>query len=121
MDDFEMLGQKELGDSGKSTSAGSFVPRPASDMDYAKHKTVSSVKFHPTKHFLVALAYVENLSFDQRAEISGRSFNSSILIYNFADPHIITTGYILETPVEVSCLEFHPENPNMLIGGCISG
>jgi hypothetical protein len=117
-----MLGKKDLEEQGKAGSGASFVPRPpASDMNYSKHKTVSSVKFHPTKHYLVALSYIENLSFDERAEISGRSFNSSILIYNFADPNIITTGYILETPVEVTSLEFHPDNGNIIIGGCISG
>lgn len=69
----------------------------------------------------MAISFIENLSFDERAEISGKSFNSAVLICNFADAHIITCAYILETPVEVSCIEFHPENPNFIIGGCISG
>jgi WD40 repeat protein len=27
----------------------------------------------------------------------------------------------LETPIEISCIEFHPENSNVIIGGSISG
>lgn len=51
----------------------------------------------------------------------GKSFDSHVLIMNFSDAHIISLNYVLETPIEISCIEFHPENPNVLIGGCISG
>ena len=30
-------------------------------------------------------------------------------------------NYLLETPIEVTTIEFHPENPNLLIGGCLNG
>ena len=29
--------------------------------------------------------------------------------------------YALQSPVEISCVEFHPENPKVLIGGSING
>ena len=64
---------------------------------------------------------IENLSFDDRTEITGKSFDSHVLIMNFSDAHIITLNYVLETPIEISSIEWHPENPNVLIGGCISG
>ena len=64
---------------------------------------------------------IENLSFDDRCEITGKSFESHVLIMNFSDAHIITLNYVLETPIEISTLEFHPENSNVLVGGCISG
>lgn len=51
----------------------------------------------------------------------GKSFDSHVLIMNFSDAHIITLNYVLETPIEISCIEFHPENPNVLTGGSISG
>jgi WD40 repeat protein len=28
---------------------------------------------------------------------------------------------LLETPIEVTTIEFHPENSNILIGGCLNG
>lgn len=64
---------------------------------------------------------IENLSFDDRAEIMGKSFESHVLLMNFSDAHIITLNYVLETPIEISTIEFHPENPNVIVGGCISG
>ncbi len=64
---------------------------------------------------------IENLSFDDRVEIMGKSFESHVLIVNFSDPHLFHLNYVLETPIEVSSIEWHPENPNVLIGGCISG
>jgi WD40 repeat protein len=120
-DDFEMLGEQDGNEKQTKITAGNYHPRTYSDIDYSKNKKVSCCKFHPTKNHLVALSYIVNMSFDDRAEISGKSFNSAILICNFADAHIITLAYVLDSPVEVSCLEFHPDNPNMIIGGCISG
>ncbi len=67
------------------------------------------------------MSMIENLSFDERAEITGKSFESHVLIMNFSDAHIITLNYVLETPIEISTIEFHPDNPNVIIGGCISG
>jgi hypothetical protein len=40
---------------------------------------------------------------------------------NFSDNHIITLNYVLETPIEITTIEFHPENPNVIIGGCLNG
>ena len=73
------------------------------------------------KPFLVGMSMIENLSFDDRVEIMGKSFESHVLIVNFSDPHLFHLNYVLETPIEVSSIEWHPENPNVLIGGCISG
>ena len=81
---------------------------------------INDMIFYSKPH-LVAMSMIENLSFDDRAEIMGKSFDSHVLIINFSDAHIMTLNYVLETPIEISCVEFHPENPNVLIGGCISG
>jgi hypothetical protein len=67
------------------------------------------------------MSMIENLSFDDRVEIMGKSFESHVLVVNFSDPHLFHLNYVLETPIEVSAIEWHPENPNVLIGGCISG
>jgi WD40 repeat protein len=64
---------------------------------------------------------IEHMKFHDRAEIMGKSWNSNVLIMNFSDNHIITLAYVLETPIEVTTIEFHPENPNVLVGGCING
>lgn len=67
------------------------------------------------------MSIVEKLSFDERAEVAGKSFESQVLILNFADSQVIYAQYALQTPVEISSIEFAPENPKVLIGGCING
>ena len=81
----------------------------------------SHINIYYRKPYLVAMSMIENLSFDDRCAITGKSFDSHVLIMNFSDAHIITLNYVLETPIEVSTIEFHPENPNVIIGGTISG
>lgn len=115
-----MLGNEEAASADKN-NAVNMLPRTFFEHDYCKNKRVSCIKFHPTKPYLVAMSMIENLSFDDRCEITGKSFDSHVLIMNFSDAHIITLNYVLETPLEISTLEFHPENSNVLIGGCISG
>ena len=117
-----MLGDEEDSTTASKISTPNLVTRtPFFEHDYCKNKRVSCIKFHPTKNYLVAMSMIENLSFDDRAAITGKSFDSHVLITNFSDPHITTLNYVLETPVEISVIEFHPENPNVLVGGSISG
>jgi len=63
------------------------LPRTFFEHDYCKNKRVSCIKFHPTKPYLVAMSMIENLSFDDRCEITGKSFDSHVLIMNFSDAH----------------------------------
>lgn len=67
------------------------------------------------------MSIVEKLSFEERAEVMGKSFQSQVLILNFADSQVIFAQYALQTPVEISCIEFSPENPKVVFGGCING
>jgi len=97
------------------------TPRTFSESEYCHLKRVSCIKFHPTKPHLVAMSMIEYLKFSERAAITGKSFDSNVLIMNFSDSHIITLSHVLETPIEISTIEFHPENPNVIIGGCLNG
>ena len=67
------------------------------------------------------MSIVEKLSFEERAEVMGKSFESQVLILNFSDSQVIFAQYALQTPVEVSAIEFAPENPKVIVGGCING
>jgi len=42
-------------------------------------------------------------------------------VLNFADNAIITMCSVLETPIEIERIIFHPEKPELLFGGTISG
>ena len=119
-DDFEMLGDDyAVGNSQINTVNN--LPRTFFEQEYCKGKMVSCIKFHPKKPFLVALSLVQNWTFDKRAEQMGQSFDSYVLILNFSDNHIITLNYVLQTPIEITCIEFHPENPKVVVGGAING
>jgi len=119
-DDFEMLGDEEGAADSKMNSISN-APRNFNDREYGDKKRVSCIKFHPTKQYIVAMSLIANLSFDERAAISGKSFDSHVLLVNFQDSSNIALNYVLETPIEINTIEFHPEQPGVLIGGCISG
>lgn len=67
------------------------------------------------------MSVVENLTFDERIEVAGKSYDSHVLILNFADSQVIYPNFALQTPVEISCIEFSPDSPTLIIGGCING
>ena len=92
--DFEKLGDDEAA-SGAQNSSTSQVARAFFDQTYCKNKSVTCIKFHPTKQHLVAMSVVENLSFDDRTEVAGKSYDSHVLVLNFADSQVIYPNFAL--------------------------
>ena len=45
-----------------------------------------------------------------------KSYKSRILFWDFEDIHSIEPILILESPLEITCFEFNPKNPNLIIG-----
>lgn len=117
-DDFEMLGDKK--NRSEKIANQSSEPLPFSDIDHGKNKSVSCIAFHPKRPYIVALSFLENITFDERAEVSGKSYDTSVLVLNFADHHIMLM-YVLHTTIEITTIEFHPDYPNLLFGGCLTG
>ena len=116
-----MLGDNEAAKS-TNVNASNAVPRQFYDQtSNSKLRTVTCIKFHPQKPTLVAMSIVENLSFEDRAEVMGKSFDTQVLILNFADSQVIFAQYALQSPVEISAIEFAPENPKVMVAGCING
>lgn len=110
-DDFECLGEKTEG--AKSSvmimSEGN-EPLPYVDTDHQRNKMASCIAFHPENKHLCAVSYIYNLDFNKRCEIMGKSSlnSSTILILNFHDSAIITLQRVLETPIEITKISFHP-------------
>lgn len=84
---------------------------------------VSSIAFHPTNPYLCALSLIYNIDFDKWTHIQGKSAlnSSSILILNFQDSAIITLFKVLESPIEIAKICFHPDKPEILFGGAVTG
>lgn len=119
-DDFEMLGDDEAATDGKVNTT-TMQTRNYLDSDYCKGKRVTCIKFHPMRPYIVAMSMIDNMDFDTRAMVQGKSFDSQLLVLNFEDSDIISLKYLLETPIEISTIEWHPDNSNVLVGGCLNG
>lgn len=115
-----MLGDNEAAQGGKVNTT-TMQTRSFLDSDYCKNKRVTCIKFHPTRPYLVAMSMIDNMDFDTRAMIQGKSFDSQLLVLDFQDNDIISLAYLLDTPIEVTTIEWHPDKPNVLVGGCLNG
>ena len=70
---------------------------------------------------IVANSFVENLTFDERAQLTIKSYKSSIIFWDFEDVHSIEPLFILVSPLEIICFEFNPKDPNLIVGGAVNG
>ena len=116
-----MVGDEEAGGGSKNNTVNAVARQFFDQSSNSKSRTVTCIKFHPQKPTLVAMSIVEGLTFEERAEVMGKSFESQVLILNFSDSQVIYAQYALQTPVEISSIEFAPENPKVLVGSCING
>lgn len=89
------------------------------DLQYSKNKAISCVDCMPNAKGIVAVACIENVSFEERIAQSGKVRSSVILIWNFVDP--IHPQAMLEAPNDVTVLKFHPFVPTTLVAGCVNG
>jgi len=89
------------------------------DLTYSKNRIISEIQWHPTKSGVVAFSCTNNLTFNQWVEVSGMVLSSSILIWNFND--LLHPQYILMAPGDLSCFAFNPKNPNIIVGGMMTG
>ncbi len=115
-----MLGDEEAGNS-KEVSKVNLGGRTFTDTSLGKGKSVSCIKFHPKKPHLLALSLIDKLNFVERTDKIGKSFDSNVVITNISEETSLPPNYILTTPVEITVFEFHPENPNIIVGGAMNG
>lgn len=85
-----------------------------------KKKMISCIKFQPNftgqQHQFLATSFIENLTFEERLEISARSFKNQILLWNYKDMHLFTPLILLVSNLEIVVFEFKPSDPNIIIG-----
>lgn len=61
------------------------------------------------------------MTFDERIEISGRSYNSQVFLWDYTQIQLFSPIAILNCPIEIVKLKFKPDNQNWLLGGAING
>lgn len=90
------------------------------EYEYCKQKLVSDIRFL-NEHRIMAISLIEDLTYEERIDLNGRSFDCFIVLWDYKDLHRFTPIAILESPVEITCFEFKPDNPRYLIAGGING
>lgn len=70
---------------------------------------------------IVVTSFMENLTFDERTEVCGRSYNNKILFWDYEDMHLFVPVLVLSSPLEITTFEFKPNDPNVLIAGAVNG
>jgi len=86
---------------------------------YSKDKRLSSVDWHPTRPGVVLVTCVENITFDVRCDIDGQARDAFNLIWNFRD--LLQPEKILRSPFETTRCKFNPSDPDIVVGGLLSG
>ncbi len=117
-DDFEMLGAKD------SKSEAELVSGMKKEVDInplVTDKKISCIRFDPSNENVVAIAYMDSLTFNERIDNPPKQLESSIVFWNFANkqnPHAVLK---LWSPVDIAVFEIQPSNPNFVVAGTYNG
>lgn len=89
--------------------------------NFTKDRKVSSVSWRSSRRrdHMVCIASIGLQSLQERLQANRRCDSSVSLIWDLTDP--MHPRYILESPVEVQVLRFHPTRPNLVAGGAMNG
>lgn len=83
-------------------------------------QNVSQIDFEPRLN-LMAVSLVQNFTFEERIDVSGCSYDSSILLWNYEEFHRFVPLATLGSSSEFTCFRFKPDNPHFLVTGTING
>ncbi|KPA81016.1 hypothetical protein ABB37_04389 [Leptomonas pyrrhocoris] len=89
--------------------------------NFTKDRKVSAVNWRSSRRrdHMVCIASISQQSLQERLQANRRCDSSVSLIWDLTDP--MHPRYILESPVEVQVLQFHPTRPNLVAGGAMNG
>lgn len=94
------------------------------DNTFAGEKTkqsINCIKFVRSDEDYVAHSYFRNLDFEKRIKTIGIPQPAHILFWNFQDREINSPVYVIDVPMELTCFEINPTNPNLIVGAMLSG
>ncbi|NXU55039.1 WDR63 protein, partial [Turnix velox] len=119
-DDWKALAE-DASSSGGKTDVYLKAYHSFSDLLYLKDRTISCVCWHPTIYGIIAVSMRGQLSYEEQVNLSNKSLlqQSVILFWNFFYP--VQPQLMLECPEDIYCFQFSPSDPNIIVGGCISG
>ena len=119
-DDFKLLANKFSDEAGAATELSIIKEIKSFEYQFCKKKVISCIRFCQKSDIfmrnVMATSFMEDLTFDERIEVSGRSYPNTILLWDYKDMHLFIPLLILESPLEITVFEFKPHDPNILIG-----
>lgn len=80
---------------------------------------VQCIDWQPGSHDTVAISFNSAVSFGVGFKRKCRGLPEHIFVWNFQS--ILHPKYVLESPSVVMSFKFCPHNPNIIVGGCLSG
>lgn len=89
------------------------------DPTYSKSKVLAAIDWMPRVPGMVAVSAVRNMSFDERVHQSGQTNTSYILLWDFRQ--LVRPQILLQSPHEIFTFRFNATNPNIVVGGCLTG
>ncbi|KAJ8604845.1 hypothetical protein CTAYLR_001065 [Chrysophaeum taylorii] len=118
-DPFHGTGDDDLGSNANKGENELKELRTFNDIVYSKNMSLAAIDWHPTQKSMIAVAPVRNLTFEERIATSGRAITSYILLWDFVD--LIHPQLLLETPREIQCFRFNPDQPHLVAAGAANG
>lgn len=118
--DYQLLGEEEMAlEQGSHAVLQEY--QSFTDLANSKDKCISCIDWHPVQKGVLAISCTQALGYDDRIThgFTVKSKKSVILIWSFHDP--IHPQLILEAPEDVSCFQIHPQDPSIIVAGCING
>jgi WD40 repeat protein len=118
--DYQLLGDEDLAvEQGSHTVLQEY--QSFTDLANSKDKCISCIDWHPVQKGVLAISCTQALGYDDRITygFTVKAQKSVILIWSFHDP--IHPQLILESPEDVTCFQIHPNEPHIVVAGCING
>jgi ABC-type uncharacterized transport system auxiliary subunit len=72
------------------------------EYESASKQNISQIEFEPSLNIL-AISLMQNFTFEERIDVTGTSYDSNILIWNYEEFHRFIPIAILQSPQEFTC------------------
>eukprot|EP00494_Astrolonche_serrata_P032139 UN32408 len=90
------------------------------DVELTKNKSVSNLEWMPNDNKTIGISVAINGTFDNRIDLSSKTTTTYILLFRLEQVKSKAT-IVLVVPDEILCFKFNPNNPQIVVGGLMSG
>ena len=91
------------------------------DLNFSHDCRVSQIRWHPTIEGIVAMSVVENSMYEEYLNNLTKRLVMPTMIMIWSMSHPLFPQILLRVPDDVTVIEWHPLEDDILIGGCMNG